>query len=152
MNSEMAMYDWRMLKEETSILRKGAGHWKMSEHISDYDVEWKAPIRKQVTAPRPVRKFRYENEFMYPLGMDVSGELGLVVAGEENGNVGVWSLRCGERVRTLEMRSKKEVRKADGGMGKGVGEMVKCLRFVEDEGGPPRLMASRGAKIIEWAW
>jgi hypothetical protein len=149
MNSEMAMYDWRMLKEETSISRKGTEHWKIQ---NKEDVIWKAPIRKETKTARPVLKLKYHNQFMYPLGFDVCPELGLVAAAEDDGNISVWSLRNGEKVRNLDMNSRKGGPKVQGVLVRDTNEMVKCLRFVEDEGGPPRLMASKGATIVEWAW
>jgi WD40 repeat protein len=136
MNNQMAMYDWRMLKEQSATSRWEMGSW----------------AKQNNTTPRattPVMRFDYQNEFMYPLGFDVSAELGLVAAAEDDGNVSMWSLRNGEKVRKLDMSMMKAKSKEEG---VGVGEMVKCLRFVEDENGPPRLMASKGDKIVEWAW
>lgn len=148
MNNEMAMYDWRMLKVETQILRQGTGHWATADEDGwggsgpVGGLQWRGSSRKKIKSPKPVVKFKYSNEFMYPLGMDVCSELGLVAAGEEDGNVGVWSLRNGNRVRTL----------SGGGTSHRMNELVKCLRFVQDDEGPPRLMGSTGAKIVEWAW
>lgn len=152
--NEMCVYDLRMLKEETKTIRVGEGHWALDDDDEDgsegestgENLTWRASYTKKVKCPRPVVKFKYNNT-VHPLGMDVHAELGLVAAGEEDGNVGVWSLRSGERVRTLfpdqiGMRTGSVAEPRD---------LVKCLRFVEDDG-PPRLMASVGSKIVEWAW
>lgn len=150
------MYDLGMLKEETRTIGVGEGHWALDDHdgrgggSTGGDLTWRAPMRKKVKCSRPVVRFNYNNVARYPLGMDVSQELGLVAAGEEDGNVGVWSLRSGRRVRTLETGAK--TLSTGGGASAAKVDYVKCLRFVEDEGGPPRLMGSSGSKIIEWAW
>lgn len=140
----------------------GEGHWALDDEdgwgggSSGGDLTWRTPFKKKVKSPKPVVKFRYNNT-VYPLGMDVNHELGLVAAGEENGNIGIWSLRNGQRVRTLcrdEMggRNGEVVGKRTGEVVE-VKDLVRCLRFVDDEfGGPPRLMASAGSKIVEWAW
>ncbi|KAE9966644.1 hypothetical protein EG328_008791 [Venturia inaequalis] len=153
MANEMCLYDLRMLKEETKTIRVGEGHWTLDDEdgwgggTTGGDLSWRKPFKKKVKSAIPAVRFKYNNT-VYPLGMDVSQELGLVAAGEEDGNIGIWSLNNGERVRTLCTD------RVDGRTGRAVEprDFVKCLRFVEEEGVAPRLMASAGSKIIEWAW
>jgi len=102
-------------------------------------------LPKRTTA---VLKFPYENAYMYPLGLDVSAELGLVAGAEDDGSISIWSLRSGEKIRKLEMSNETE----RGCRRRGETEAVKCLRFGEDERGVARLLASRAGRIVEWAW
>ncbi|TID20280.1 wd40 repeat-like-containing domain [Venturia nashicola] len=152
MANEMCMYDLRMLKEENRTIRVGEGHWALNDEDGrgggniGGDLTWRKPFMKKVKCPKPVVNFKYNNT-VYPLGMDIHARLGIVAAGEEDGNIGIWSLRSGERMRKLWTD------KPPGGT-RNVAEpkdFVKCLKFVEDDG-PPRLMASAGQKMIEWAW
>ncbi|QDS76974.1 hypothetical protein FKW77_005580 [Venturia effusa] len=152
--NEMCLYDMRMLSEGRTKLGTNYGNWVLDDEggwgggDTGRNVTGRAPYKQGITCTRPVVRFNYRNDFLLPLGMDVSQELGLVAAGEEDGNVGVWSLRSGERLRTLETRPKPFNTVAVALTPK----HVKCLRFVQDKTGPPRLMGTSGPKIIEWAW
>ncbi|KAF2416080.1 hypothetical protein EJ08DRAFT_666761 [Tothia fuscella] len=142
LGNEMGVYDLRMLRDvlvshaaaklSHSSKKKGKKRGRgPKEHIDMFGRD---------TAQSVVR-FEYDNEFLYPLGFDVHADLGLVAAGEKDGHVQVWSLRTGERVRKLDIRAE--------GQGD---DVVKCLRFVEDERGTTKLMASCGGRIVEYLW
>jgi WD40 repeat protein len=134
----LAMYDLRMIREAipaNTVSRNSNHHRKQNSR-------WKTPVGGLAVAPsKPVLRFEYANQGQFPIGFDVQTELGLVAAAEETGDVQLYSMRTGEKVRKLEV--------ASGGV---TGEHVKCLRFVKDERGVAKLMAGAGARIVEYCW
>ena len=84
---------------------------------------------------QPVVTFQYENQYDYMLGMDVSTELGVVVAAENGGRVRASSLMTGKTVKTWQIGKETE--------------KVTSLRVVDDADGVPTVLAGCGHKIYE---
>jgi hypothetical protein len=69
-------------------------------------------------------------------GLDVHKQLGLLAAGADNGDIGLYSMQTGEMLNSFENgRSGQE-----------------CIRFVNDEYDVPKIMTTRGKDIVELAW
>lgn len=141
MGSQLALYDLRALKVTDAaqeISRSNQGRGKSRRH---HDKPKKySPHLETVHMPvaQPLLKFEYANQFDM-LGMDVCSELGLVAAAETGGYLRMSSLRSGRTVKRWKLSKKAD-------------EKIHCARFVQDERGVPRLMASCGPRLVELAW
>jgi hypothetical protein len=143
LSNSLAMYDLRMIREAISSHPTEPSPHKTSQPKKPKN-RWKKQSVDMLGKPassKPVLHFEYNNKYQLPSGFDVQTELGLVAAAEETGDVQIYSLRTGEKVRTLDIAS-------DGS----TGEHVKCLRFVEDGRGVQKIMAAAEAKIVEYCW
>jgi hypothetical protein len=142
LSSCLAMYDLRMIREAVSSSTTKPAVNNNNQHKKQKN-RWKRQPIDLVRNPTsmPVVQFEYNNQYQHPLGFDVQNELGIVAAAEETGNVQIYSMRTGEKVRKLEI--------ASGGL---TGEHVKSLRFVEDVRGVQKIMATAGSKIVEYCW
>jgi hypothetical protein len=142
LSNYLAMYDLRMIREAISSDPIDLPPNRTNNH-KKLKSRWKRQSVDVLSKPssKPVLRFEYSNKYQLPSGFDVQAELGLVAAAEETGDVQIYSLRTGEKVRTLDI--------ASGGL---KGEHVKCLRFVEDGRGVQKIMAAAGSKIVEYCW
>jgi hypothetical protein len=86
---------------------------------------------------QPVLRFEYDNAYDM-LGMDVCAELGMVAAAETGGYMRMSSTRTGKTTKRWKLSKTED-------------EKIRCVRFVEDEVGVPKLMASCGSRIVELA-
>jgi hypothetical protein len=142
LSSCLAMYDLRMVREAVSpITAKPAAN--NANQRKKHKNRWKRQPADFVgtSTSAPVLRFEYNNQYQHPLGFDVQTGLGLVAAAEETGDVQMYSMRTGEKIRKLEV--------ASGGL---TGKQVKSLRFVEDVRGVQKIMAATGPKIVEYCW
>jgi len=108
--------------------------------------EW---LISEPTSSDPVLSFDYSNAVYYPVGLDVHSGLDVVAAAEPGAKVQIYSLRTGEKVKSFELLTPEEKEwhwQSNGDHWAG------CLRFVENGGEIPKLMASVGSKIVELAW
>lgn len=145
LSNSLAMYDLRMVREgitdaeEASLLQKG-GHPEPTQKRKRKRKGRQGGSARQVSTP--VLTFDYSNAYRYPLGFDVSAELGLVAAAQDDGTIRMYSLQTGEKIGWA------------GAVPQAAQEasQVKCLRFVDDGRGVPKVMASIGASVVEYAW
>ncbi len=104
------------------------------------------------SSAQPVLRFPgYANKHSYPLGFEVSLELGLVAAADDAGSIRTMSLNDAKRVRLGDMGSPmfcKESASED----TSPPDLVNCIRFTEDERGQISMLASQGPKILQYVW
>lgn len=94
----------------------------------------------------------YQNESMMDLGMDVSTKLGLVAAAGEENKLKIWNMYTGELVKTfsshLEGHRMRMVPKET----RSLIQQIRCVRFMEEEGGEVSLWANVGGGVVRYGW
>jgi hypothetical protein len=149
MASQLALYDLRALRDTDAAGSYNKTQMIKTPHYAEsqkraYDRSAYKSIGSHETQDMPLAqpliKFEYENAYDM-LGLDVSPELGVVAAAETGGHLRLSSLRTGRTIKRWKLSQDA------GGENK-----IRCMKFVEDERGVPKLMASCGPRIVELAW
>jgi len=144
--NSLAMYDLRMVREAVAGGESGTPT-KQGNHPEPAPKRKKKRKSRQGGSARPVSapmlSFDYSNAYRYPLGFDVPAELGLVAAAQDDGTIQMYSLQTGNKIKWAGAIPQQPQQGAP---------QIKCLRFVDDGRGVPKVMASIGASIVEYAW
>ncbi|KIV98634.1 hypothetical protein, variant [Verruconis gallopava] len=144
MESMMALYDLRALR---TIDAGNLTGWSSADKrtakaktrsLGFYRKQLSIMETEAMRIARPICMFEYQNDYDM-LGMDVSSDLGIVAAAEEGGFLRLSNLRNAATIKRWKVSRKQD-------------EKIRCVRFVEDERGVPKVVVSCGARIAEFSW
>ncbi|OCK77882.1 hypothetical protein K432DRAFT_427677 [Lepidopterella palustris CBS 459.81] len=113
----------------------------LSNSLSILDIRMPRTKGRHGTS-QPVVQFDYSNSTYFGLGLDVNSELGLVAAGDEHGAIQLYSMQTGATLKSFPCSPEMYVQR----------NMSHCIRFLEDDRGKPKIMASLGKEILEFGW
>jgi WD40 repeat protein len=91
-------------------------------------------------------RYKYRNEDVQGLGMDVSPRLGLIASADEDNKVDVWNMYTGQLVKKFKSEGQTEPRRSEDA------RRIKCVKFVEDGDGETSLWATVDGGVTKFAW